>query len=334
MKQASRFTVMQGWKVLLTDMGVNPAEVLTLAGLPADLFVRPKATIGAGEMFTLWNALEQMTGEHELPLLIGQAISVEAFDPPIFASLCSPNLNVAMQRLSLYKKLIGPMTLRVEIEPTHTGVTLGVDTEGLSLPRSLAAAEMVFLTKLARIGIRQKIVPSGVMLAHPLQNPDPYEDFLGTRVQLGDSNRIAFSALDATRPFLTENTRMWESFEPVLKKRLSDLESEASTTQRVRSVLLEMLPSGETAMVQAAGRLAMSKRTLQRRLSDEGETFQGVLQTTRRQLADHYLSSSSLSPGEISFLLGFRDSNSFIRAYGEWTGHTPGEFRESTGHPA
>lgn len=67
MKQANRFTVMQGWKVLLVDMGINPTDVLTLAGLPADLFVRSKATISAEEMFTFWNALEQLAGEHELP---------------------------------------------------------------------------------------------------------------------------------------------------------------------------------------------------------------------------------------------------------------------------
>jgi len=334
MKQANRFTVMQGWKVLLVDMGINPTDVLTLAGLPADLFVRSKATISAEEMFTFWNALEQLAGEHELPLKVGQAISVEAFDPPIFAALCSPNMNVAAQRLSQYKKLIGPMTLKVEIDDDNTTITLGMDHSGLAIPRSLAATDMVFFTKLIRMGTRQNIVPKGVMLAHQLEHPERYQEFLGVSVQQGDSNRITFSAADAARPFLTENTRMWESFEPELKKRLSDLESEASTTQRVKSVLLEMLPSGETGMEQAAGRLAMSKRTLQRRLSGEGESFQGVLQDTRHQLADHYLSSSSLSPGEISFLLGFRDSNSFIRAYSEWTGTTPGQYRESTRHHA
>lgn len=330
MKQASRFTVMQGWKILLADMGISATEVLKLAGLPVDLFMRPKATISSREMLNFWGALEQLTGEHDLPLKIGQVISVEAFDPPIFAAFCSPNMNVAMQRLSTYKKLIGPMNCLVEVTDSYSSVTVtSADTE-FPLPRSLAALDMIFFTKLARMCTRKHIVPTGVMLTHQLENPKPYEEFLGVKVQQGDSNRITFSAEDATYPFLTENTRMWESFEPDLAKRLADLEQDASTTQKVKSILIEMLPSGETSMEHAAKRLAVSKRTLQRRLGDEGETFKDVLQYTRQQLAQHYLANSKLSPGEISFLLGFQDSNSFIRAYSSWTGQTPGQYREQT----
>jgi len=103
MKQVTRFTVMQGWKLLLTDMGINQADVLILAGLPADLFSHSKATLSTAGFFALWDALERVAGETELPLKIGQAISVEVFDPPIFAAFCSPNLNVALQRLSAFK---------------------------------------------------------------------------------------------------------------------------------------------------------------------------------------------------------------------------------------
>lgn len=55
---------------------------------------------------------------------IGQALSVEAFDPPIFASLCSPNLNTAVQRLAQFKRLIGPMVLMVDIGKQRTSVAI------------------------------------------------------------------------------------------------------------------------------------------------------------------------------------------------------------------
>lgn len=45
MKFETRFRVLQEWKVLLADMGINPADVLTLVGLPADLFVQSKAML-------------------------------------------------------------------------------------------------------------------------------------------------------------------------------------------------------------------------------------------------------------------------------------------------
>lgn len=140
---------------------------------------------------------------------------------------------------------------------------------------------------------------------------------------------MTFSSEGAERLFWTENTGMWNTFEPVLRKRLSELDSHASTADRVRSVLLELLPSGRSPTEDAASKLAISKRTMLRRLSEKGASFQVVLKTTRQQLAEHYLSNSELSQAEVSFLLSFQDSNSFLRAFNSWTGITPGLYRRT-----
>jgi len=67
----------------------------------------------------------------------------------------------------------------------------------------------------------------------------------------------------------------------------------------------------------------MSKRTLQRRLEAEGASFRALLNASRENLARHYLRNTTLSGGEIAFLLGFEDPNSFYRAFQGWTGQTP-----------
>jgi AraC-like DNA-binding protein len=108
---------------------------------------------------------------------------------------------------------------------------------------------------------------------------------------------------------------MWQVFEPELRRRLTELEASASTSDRVCAVLLELLPSGQGSIDIVASRLAMSKRTLQRRLEEDGETFQSLINQTRESLARHYLKQTTLSNGEISFLLGFEDPNSFFRAF-------------------
>ena len=91
-----------------------------------------------------------------------------------------------------------------------------------------------------------------------------------------------------------------------------------------------MLPAGLKSIEETAHRLAMSKRSLQRKLADEASSYQEVLNTIRRELAHTYLARSSTSLGEIAYLLGFQDSNSFIRAFRGWTGQTPGEYRITT----
>ena len=330
MKQATRFSVLRGWKLLLSDMGLHLADVLTLAGLPADLLARKDASLSPTEYFRLWRGIEQAAGTDVLPLKIGQVLSVEAFDPPIFASLCSANLNTALQRLSQFKRLIGPLILVVEITPQQTSVTLDCYGNDEPIPRSLGAAELVFLTQLARLGTRQRIVPLWVELVQVPEKREPYQQYFGVPLHRSEANRIAFSTADALHPFLTENTAMWDFFEVGLKQKLSDLDIEAGMTQRVKSALQEMLPGGQSSIEEAANRLAMSKRSLQRRLSDESSSYQEVLNATRRELAQYYLSRSSTLPGEIAYLLGFQDGNSFIRAFRRWTGQTPGEYRTSS----
>ncbi|MCK5311819.1 MAG: AraC family transcriptional regulator ligand-binding domain-containing protein [Desulfobacteraceae bacterium] len=144
MKKANHFIVQRGWKILIADMGLNPAHVLALAGLPADLFSRSEAKLSPIDYFNLWLGLEQAAGTEELPLMIGQAISAETFDPPIFASLCSPNLNTALKRLAKFKQLIGPMTMDVDIKQHQTCVTLECYGYTDQIPRSLGASELVF----------------------------------------------------------------------------------------------------------------------------------------------------------------------------------------------
>jgi AraC-like DNA-binding protein len=88
-----------------------------------------------------------------------------------------------------------------------------------------------------------------------------------------------------------------------------------------------MLPAGTATMNAVARELAVSTRTLQRRLRDESTSFQAVLSETREALARHYLSSAGLTAAEIAFLLGYEDANSFYRAFHSWTGQTPERVR-------
>lgn len=330
MKQATHFSVQPGWRLLLCDMGFDPHHMLRLANLPADLFSRKDASVTVGQYFRLWQALEASAETPILPLLVGQAISVEAFDPPIFASLCSPDLNMAMQRLATFKKLVGPMMLSVDVGPMKTSITVEYYGSEETIPQSLAMTELVFLTQLVRLGTRQRVIPLEVMLPKIPANLGQYVDYFGVSPQKSAVIRISFSSQDAVRPFLTANESMWAYFEPGLRQRLSSLDSTAKMSERVKAVLLEGLPAGEYTIEFVARQLAVSKRTLQRQLGDESTNFMEILNATRRQLAQHYLSGPSVSQGEIAFLLGFQEVNSFIRAFKDWTGTTPGAYRYET----
>ena len=79
-----------------------------------------------------------------------------------------------------------------------------------------------------------------------------------------------------------------------------------------------------------ASELFMSSRTLQRKLEDEGTSYNDVLNETRRELALRYIKEESLPLTEVSFLLGFSDSAAFSRAFKRWQGLSPSEYRGSS----
>ena len=96
----------------------------------------------------------------------------------------------------------------------------------------------------------------------------------------------------------------------------------------ITSKLIELLPSAENSIEQVVLKLGYSKRTLQRKLKEENTTFQQQLNHTRELLAKHYLKNSDLTNEDIAYLLGYQDSNSFIRAFQMWTGVTISEYRK------
>ena len=86
-----------------------------------------------------------------------------------------------------------------------------------------------------------------------------------------------------------------------------------------------LAPAGDPAALAEA--LHVSERTLQRRLQEEGSSFQQLLDDTRRDLAVQHLAQPDLAPLEIAYLLGFADPSNFYRAFKRWYGVAPDAYR-------
>jgi AraC-like DNA-binding protein len=329
MNRNSGYALDANWRTLLKDLGVNPSTALRRAGLPADLFARSDDRMRTDDFYRLWEGIEAEVNDPMFPVRVGEALTGESFSPPLFAALCSPDLRTAAQRLSKYKALIGPMVLGVKEMSERLQLTFRWLDTSLPPPPSLVVFELVFIVCLARMATREHIRPVAVGTDKPPEPAREYERFFGVRVRRATDHSITFSHRDAIRPFLTANEKMWETFEPDLRRRLQNLDESASVSERVSALLLEFLPSGQCSIDAVCEKLIMSKRTLQRRLHEEGTNFQEILKKTRKDLAVHYLSRSTITSSEISYLLGFEDANSFFRAFNDWTGNTPESMRQS-----
>ncbi|MDJ0757514.1 MAG: AraC family transcriptional regulator ligand-binding domain-containing protein [Ardenticatenaceae bacterium] len=325
-----KYPIEMGWQVLFKDMNISPQDVLRHAALPLDLLSRKSPTITGKEYFRLWDGLTAVLRDNPtFPLKFAKNITPETFSPPIFACFCSPNLNVAATRIAHYKPLVGPLRLIVQTSREQTTIKIDALPEYGELPPSLIAAELAWWVHMPRLATRERLVPQSLHTTVAVPEQAVYEEYFGVGLTRSTFNGVTFSAQDAQRPFLTASDAMWSIFEPQLNQRMQDLAQNATFTEKVRACLVEILASGQYNVDDVASRLAVSRRTLQRHLRNEGTNFQQVLDDLREELARHYLAKSAYSSGQIGFLLGYEDPNSFYRAFRSWTGQTPEVVRTS-----
>ena len=323
-----KYVVEIAWEAYARDMKFSLQDLLRYVQLPPDFFTRTPLKVTADEFFKLWRGIEfVMKDIPAFPLKLGQALTPETFGPPLYATLHSRDLISALTRMAKYKPIVGPLRFHITREDDH-GI---VEFRGIAgyeqLPATMVAAELVFWVKIARMATRERIVPQAVHIASVLPDKQAYEEYFGTYILQGEFNGVSFSAIDLQKPFLTANSQMLSIFEPVLDKRLHEITQETSFRDRVRACLVEILASGQYSMGDVASRLAMSTRTLQRRLNQENTSFQKELDGLREDLALHYLSDSNYTSNQIAFLLGYDEPTSFFRAFRNWTGQTPEHMR-------
>ena len=153
--------------------------------------------------------------------------------------------------------------------------------------------------------------------------------FLGTSPSLG-ARHAGFSVdLEVWRsPLVLRDERMRESLEAHAERLLRETESEGGRLgARVRDVVARQLRGGDPSVQATAKALGLTPRTLQRRLNDEGVSYQVVVDQLRAELAARYLETEGLSVTEVAFLLGYSEASAFARAYKRWTGKSPTEAR-------
>lgn len=122
-------------------------------------------------------------------------------------------------------------------------------------------------------------------------------------------------------------------FDAHLEGEVAEFDDEVSLERRVRTRISRALSQGIPTLSEVATHFGMSARTLQRRLSDRGYSFQTLVDESRRQLAKQLLSETNYPLAEVAFLTGFSEQSAFNRAFKRWAGQTPRSFRIEA-HPS
>ncbi|MGI9400455.1 MAG: AraC family transcriptional regulator ligand-binding domain-containing protein [Rhizobiaceae bacterium] len=332
MTTKTRYDLAKKIEQISAVLKISSERILRRAGLSVDFLSEAHPGVDTKQYFAIWEAMVHEAKRDDLQLFLGKVFARGPFIPPVFAFSCSPDVETGLARLALFKPLIGPIRLKLEREPDALTMEFGSVDPAVPIPDSLAPFEIVYFLELVRNFTTEHIVPLRVEMPGDHKNMAELEEHFGIKAIAADTCRLVLSDEDARRPLISENEELWEFFEQDLRRQLAKRDQQTRMSIRVKNVLLEMLPSGLSSSEIVCQRLGVSKRSLQRALQGEGASFQGILDATRSELSLHYLSRDELSVEEISYLLAYRDPNSFYRAFQGWTGMTPAQARGQSAH--
>lgn len=325
-----RFRVPGRLALKLKEHGVSVAAVLRRAGLPGDLFDQVRVLVSTEELFALWHSIEVVSSDPLIGIKLGVETKTERFHPMAIAALSTQNLVTATEHLARYKKLTAPEEILSKLGKQEFSIAfrwlLAVEDE----PQVLTDYCFSWTISLARHGTGTQLNPLRVEYVRQRSNLRTLERSFGCKVDSGASrNAIIFRAADAIAPFVTCNVELLDLLAPQFEEQLREHKEEDSFVALVRRAIQDRLTGQRPSMDVISEALHMSPRTLQRRLQETGSSFQRVLDEARRSMARYYLSNSVLELNEAAYLLGFEDPNSFGRAFRNWEGMPPSDWRET-----
>jgi AraC-like DNA-binding protein len=288
----------------------------------------PYATLDA----VLERAVE-LSGDDNLGLHMASLPVVDPDDMGSAVIATSPNLRESFERGVRYQRVWGDGE-RLRLEETERGVRMRFTPVGAwrLAHRHMAEMAMAQFVQGARLLTGENVTPLCVRFVHPEPaDTREHRERYGCPILFqAPANDIEFSREDAARPFLHADALVHAIFERQVQRILSTLPEESGITARVRAYLQRSLGGGDYSFAAVARALHMPARTLQRRLSEEGESYASILEELRRQRSSDFL-QRRVSIAEVSFLLGYSDPSVFHRAFKRWWGMSPEAFRQRHG---
>ena len=319
------------WKALET-YDIDAAALFKKAGLNPEDANNPQARYPYSAVRRLWELSIEESGDPCFVLIAARQWHPGNFHALGYAWLASRSLKEALERLIRYFRVVTSDPEELTLVAQDDTYEFVIDTSTV-VYRALDVEYDLMLSLIldaCRLSLGETFRPRRVCLQRAQPTcADRYTSFFGTKVEFdAPAYSMAFdkSQLDLLLP--TGNAEIARANDQVLMSYLTQL-NRSDIVMRVKTTLIDRMPSGQVSKEDVAEALNLSLRTLQRKLHEEDTSFKQLLDETRRELADQYIRNPMVSIGEITYLLGFSEPSNFSRAFKRWNGTAPAEYRRT-----
>jgi AraC-like DNA-binding protein len=287
---------------------------------------------------TFYEVIETIVSrdDDDLPFRCAESLDIDSYGALGLAFKTSMDLRTGLGRIERYGALVSN-AIRYELRPASTGsaafAILGRPASRLGIQVTNVAAlagVMSFCRQAVAPGT--SLTPSSVSFTHRRPaNWERHEAYFDCPVEFGGG----VDALHLDEAFLDTPTRLGDKalgrfLTDQLDDALRTAEAQQGIESQVRHTVSQSLADGVPGMGAVAARLAMSERTLRRRLAEESLRYDDIVVDVQRTVATALLATTDRPLVDVAFLTGYADQTAFHRAFKRWTGRTPREVRRAS----
>lgn len=318
--------IVLGYRRYATD----PANALRLAQIAPNQLDDPKARVTAAQM-EIMSAVAMQELDDEGLGWFSRKLPWGSYGMLCRASLSAPNLGIALMRWCRHHWLLtNDIELMFKKDPPVATLDIKVNCElgkmqelclVTCLRYILGYACWAIDSRIPLIEARFPFAPPRHIEVYPLMFQGPIHfnaEFAG----------FSFDARYLSLHLRRDENDLNVMLQRALRLTVLQYRRDRLLVQRVRQMLHSEIDKAFTAEALAEG-LHVSMRTLYRQLSEEGSSLQQLKDEARRDRAIDLLTRTTRSIKQVAQAVGYRSEKSFGRAFKQWTGNTPGIFREN-----
>ena len=315
--------------------GVDAGGALEAAGLEPAALAGPDARAPQAAYNRVLEELAARSGDPDFGLHLAERLDLDAFHVLGHVAARSATFGEALGRIAAFSRLLHDAG-GVEVEREGSEVRVHPGCRGLEheVPRQVAELSAASVVVLGRKLTTRSWSARRVEFRHRAPpRVSEHVRIFGVEPRFARPETLVVlepRVLDLPLPGADPGVAAW--LEAYAREALARLPAPAEELAgRVRREAALALQRGAPVGIGAvAARLALTPRTLQRRLADGGDTFAALADAARRELSERWLADPHLSLAEVAFLAGFADPSNFHRAFRRWTGLSPAAWRKRT----
>jgi len=309
----------------------NAGRVLAEVGLDLPTINRDGARIPWKAQADLLEIAALELGDDSYGLHLAQRVDVRDAGAIAYLGLASRTLGEALLNFERYARVFNEGA-RIKISTDGDTAVIGINSVDPSILHQRQQMEFsaAVLVHAYRTFTGRQITPVEVGFVHDRRaERRELTRFFGCVVEyLQNDAAIVLKPKDLTIPIATADDRLLK----ILRAHCESVLREYGTHDegllpKVERKVMDLLPQGQARAKVVAAELGLSDRTLARRLSALGTSFDRTLDRLRHQLALKYVTGSDLSLTQVAFLLGYSNQPAFSLAFKRWTGRAPSQMR-------